>query len=73
MPKRTDSRFELTEAAKGALETLAARHCMMQYAVMIRLVEWFVEQDESIQFAVLAAIPVELRADVAKLILKRRG
>jgi hypothetical protein len=72
MPKRTALRFELTESAKSALETLSDRHGMMQYAVMTRLIEWFVDQDEAIQFAVLAATPAELRVDIAKMLLGRR-
>jgi hypothetical protein len=73
MPKLAHVRIELTDTAKEAAEALCKRHGMMQYSLLSRLVEWFVSQDETIHFAVLAAIPAELRTDVAKLLLARRG
>jgi hypothetical protein len=47
------------------------RHGMTQVTMMSRMVEWFAEQDQTIQAAVLGRYPSEIESDVAKLILKR--
>ena len=69
--KRFIMRIELTGAAKNQLATLSDKHGMTQVAMMSRLVEWYAQQNELIQAAVMGHYPRDIESDVAKLILKR--
>lgn len=71
MAKRIIMRIELTPAAKESLQEFADRAGMTQFAITSRLVEWFSNQPETIQSAVLRRYPAEIEVDVAKLVLKR--
>ena len=64
-------RIELSAGAKPKLATLSDRHGMTQVLMMSRLVEWFADQNELVQSAIVGRYPSEIEADVAKLILKR--
>jgi hypothetical protein len=44
---------------------------MTQVAATSRLVEWFCEQQDVVQAAVLGLYPEDIRSEVAQLILKR--
>ncbi|HVT90663.1 MAG TPA: hypothetical protein VHD56_17540 [Tepidisphaeraceae bacterium] len=70
-PRRFIMRIELTGPAKQKLSTLSDKHGMTQVAMMSRLVEWYAQQDELIQAAVMGHYPSDIEPDVAKLILKR--
>lgn len=69
--RRIIIRLELTPQAKQALENTCNKNGMTQVAVSSRLVEWFAQQSEMLQAAVLAHYPKELEADIARLILNR--
>lgn len=71
MAKRIIMRIELTPSAKEALQNFADRAGMTQFAITSRMVEWFANQPETIQSAVLRRYPSEIEVDVAKLILKK--
>jgi hypothetical protein len=71
MARRIVVRIEVSPAAKDRLGELSHRHGMTQVALTSRLIEWFTGTSDLIQAAVLGAYPEEIRADVAKLILKR--
>lgn len=71
MAKRIILRIELTQQAKDKLQAFAEHAGMTQYAISSRLVEWFAEQPETIQSAVLRRYPSEIEIDVASLLLKR--
>jgi hypothetical protein len=78
MPKQTDVnrkriiiRLELTPQAKKALEDTCDHNGMTQVAVSSRLVEWFAQQSEMLQAAVLGHYPKELEPEIAELILQR--
>ena len=71
MPRRVIMRIELTPTAKDLLTDLCNRNGMTQVSVMSRITEWFANQSELIQAAVLRQYPKEIEADVVKLILKK--
>ena len=64
-------RIEIAPKAKDALTGFCDRVGMTQVAAMSRMVEWFADQSDVVQAAILGLYPTEIRADVAKLILKR--
>jgi len=69
--RRVIVRLELSPPAKKALEETCDRNGMTQVAVSSRLVEWFHQQSDMLQAAILGHYPKELEADIAKLILQR--
>jgi hypothetical protein len=71
MKKRIIVRLELSQTAKKALEETCERNGMTQVAVSSRLVEWFHQQSDMLQAAILGHYPKELESDIAKLILQR--
>lgn len=71
MARRIILRIEITPDAKENLTGFCSKVGMTQVAAMSRLVEWFAEQSDVVQAAILGLYPADIRADVAKLILKR--
>ena len=71
MASRIIVRIELTPNAKQRVNDLCDKSGMTQVAMLSRLVEWFANQSDMIQAAVLGHFPMEVESDVAKLILKR--
>jgi hypothetical protein len=64
-------RIELTGSAKERLTDLSDQTGMTQVQVASRIIEWFTEQPDLIQAAVLGRYPPEIEADVARLIMHR--
>ena len=71
MARRVIMRIELTPSAKDLLTDLCHRNGMTQVSVMSRITEWFANQSELIQAAVLRQYPKEIEGDIVKLILKK--
>ena len=71
MASRIIVRIELTPNAKQRVNEMCEKSGMTQVAMLSRLVEWFANQSEMIQAAVLGHYPSELAGDISKLILKR--
>jgi len=71
VPRRVIMRIELFPQAKDHLTELCSRLGMTQVAATSRLVEWFCEQPDVVQAAVLGLYPEDIRAEVATMILKR--
>jgi len=71
MPPRIIVRIELTPNAKTKLNDLSDRTGMTQVSLLSRLVEWFANESELVQAAVLGHYPREISADIAKLIMKK--
>jgi hypothetical protein len=69
-PRRVIMRIELYPQAKDHLMGLCDRLGMTQVATVSRVVEWFCEQTDLVQAAVLGLYPEDIRAEVASLILK---
>lgn len=66
-------RVEVRPSCKPELERLNEMLGMKQVAIMSRLVEWFVEQPELIQAAILGRYPKEIEAELAAMLLRRMG
>jgi hypothetical protein len=71
MATRIVVRIEITPNAKKALEDLGDKSGMTQVALTSRIIEWFANQSELVQAAILGHYPPEIQADIAKLIIKR--
>lgn len=71
--KRIVMRVELYPAAKESLEQLANQLGMKQVATGERLIEWFTQQDASVQALTMNLIPDPIAPGVARLLLRRRG
>jgi hypothetical protein len=71
LPRRVIMRIELYPSAKDHLTDMCSRLGMTQVAATSRLVEWFCEQQDVVQAAVLGLYPEDIRSEVAQLILKR--
>jgi hypothetical protein len=70
-PGRVIMRIELTPHAKNGLTGLCDRLGMTQVAATSRIIEWFTDQSDVVQAAVLGLYPRDIRADVAEMILKK--
>jgi hypothetical protein len=64
-------RIELVPQAKSCLEGLCDQLGMTQVATTSRLIEWFCEQNDTVQAAVLGLYPEDIRSEVPAMILKR--
>ena len=64
-------RIELTHSAKDHLTAIAKRGGMTQVSVTSRLLEWFAEQNELVQAAILGHYPNAIQAEIAEMILKK--
>lgn len=69
--RRVIMRIELYPEAKDRLTGLCGKLGMTQVAATSRLVEWFCEQQDVVQAAVLGLYPEDIRSEVASMILKR--
>jgi hypothetical protein len=69
--KRSILRIQLDRAAKEGLERLCEQRGMTQIAVMSRLVDWFIKQDEIIQLAALGVLSPQVTGPLARKILER--
>jgi predicted transcriptional regulator len=64
-------RIQLDSATKDELDELCEKRGMTQVAVMSRLVNWFIKQDDLIKTAVLASLSEESLSRLAKQLHKR--
>jgi len=64
-------RVELFPHAKDRLENFCDRLGMTQVAAASRLIEWFTEQQDVLQSAILGHYPSEIQAEVAAMLLKK--
>ena len=71
MKPRIVLRVEITAQAKQRLSDLTQRNGMTQVAVTSRLIEWFANQPDTIQAAILGRYPKEIEPEIARLILNR--
>ncbi len=70
MKKRAIVRVQLSPQVKEKLDELCDSRGMTQIAVMSRLVDWFCEQNELVQAAVLGQISETLQSDLAEQLLR---
>jgi hypothetical protein len=71
MAQRITNRYELLPEAKQGLEAISNAKGMTQVAILARLMEWFADQSDLVQGAVLGLYPKEIQPEVAELILKQ--
>jgi predicted transcriptional regulator len=69
--KRSIMRIQLDVQAKQKLDKLCERRGMTQIAVMSRVVNWFVGQDETIQAIVLGSLSEQSMGSLARMVLKK--
>ena len=67
MAARIIVRIELTPNAKSRLNDLTDKAGMTQVAMLSRLVEWFANQSDMIQAAVLGQYPIEIQSEITSL------
>jgi hypothetical protein len=68
---RAIMRIQLDTSAKTELDKFCIDRGMTQIAVMSRLVDWFVQQDQVIQTAVMASLSDGAMSALARQMLKR--
>jgi hypothetical protein len=68
---RAIMRIQLDTSAKSELDKFCMDRGMTQIAVMSRLVDWFVQQDQVIQTAVMASLSDGAMSALARQMLKR--
>jgi 1,2-phenylacetyl-CoA epoxidase catalytic subunit len=71
MKKRVVFRIQLTAEAKKRLLDISDQLGITQIAITSRIVEWFANQPDLIQAAILGLYPDLIKQDVATLILNR--
>jgi hypothetical protein len=69
--KRSIMRIEMDAGAKERLDEICAKRGMTQISLMSRVVNWFSNQDDYVQTAVLQTLSDESMADLAKLLVKK--
>lgn len=70
MSSRIIVRIELTPKARDRLDDARHRAGMTQLSMLSRLVEWFADQPQVVQSAIMGHLPIDIEDDVAKLVLK---
>ena len=68
---RQNINIELGEGTKNQLEIVRDRTGMTQKELVGRIINWFAQQDRTVQQIILGQIPQEIAVDVAKLMLER--
>ncbi|MCC7204259.1 MAG: hypothetical protein IT441_04215 [Phycisphaeraceae bacterium] len=71
LTNRVTVRVQLESSCKKMLDELCDRRGMTQIAVMTRLVNWFVEQNELIQAAVLGQLSAQAQQELARRLLQQ--
>ena len=68
---RQNINIEVAPGCKEQLKQLRQRNGMTQRELTARLIEWFCQQDQVVQQAVLGQIPESIAPDVARMLLAR--
>jgi len=68
--RRATMRIQLDSATKNELDELCEHRGMTQIAVMSRLVDWFVRQDDLIKTSILSSLSEETLSQLAKQLRK---
>ncbi len=71
MKARSIFRVQLTAVAKKNLLKVTEKTGITQIAVTSKLTEWFANQPDTIQAAILGLYPDAIKTDVATILLKR--
>ena len=68
---RQNINIELAEGSKNQLEIVRNRTGMTQKELVGRIINWFSQQDRTVQQIILGQIPQDIAVDVAKLMLEK--
>ena len=71
MHKRVIMRIEIAPASKVSLDDFCDGTGMTKLAAVSRLIDWFCEQDDTLQAMIQRLYPSAIEADVATLILEK--
>jgi len=71
MARRIIMRLEITPRAKESLIGFCDRMGLTQVAATSHMVEWFSEQNEVVQAAIMGLYPTDIRADIPRLIMEK--
>jgi hypothetical protein len=69
--KRAIMRIQMDAQSKNRLEKLCEKRGMTQIAMMSRMVNWFLAQDETVQAMVLGSLSEESMGPLARTLLER--
>lgn len=69
--KRVVFRIQLTPEAKDRIEGFSDRLGITQIALTSKIVEWFANQPDMVQAAILGLYPDLIKTDVAEMILAK--
>ena len=64
-------RIQMDGQAKNKLEKLCEKRGMTQIAMMSRMVNWFLSQDETVQALVLGSLSEQAMGPLARTLLER--
>jgi len=71
MAARVIVRIEVTKEVWAEISPLTEKSGMTQLSMHSRMVEWLSQQPDEIRAGVLQTFPVEVKGDIARMILKR--
>jgi len=71
MPPRIIVRIEVTKHARDEIERLTDKLGTTQLSMHSRMVEWLSRQPDEIRAGILQNLPVEIKGDIAGMILKK--
>jgi hypothetical protein len=69
--KRAIMRIQMDAQAKTRMEKLCEKRGMTQVAMTSRVMNWFLDQDETVQAMVLGSLSEESMAPLARTLLER--
>ena len=64
-------RIEITPRAKPSFVGFCDGYGLTQIAAMSHMLEWFSEQSEVVQAAIMGLYPTDIRADLPRLIMEK--
>lgn len=70
---RTLTSIDLSPESREKLDKMAAAKAMHRKAILERLIDWFVGQDDIAQGSILGTIPESLRIEAAKTWMERQA
>jgi hypothetical protein len=71
VPSKNVIPIAVLPSAKAAITNIAKKHGMKELTIATRVYEWFAQQDDVVQKAILRMLPEAYEVDVAKLALER--
>jgi hypothetical protein len=70
-PDRHIIKIAITPGAKDSVDRTCERYGMTQIELASRVYDWFAQQDEGVQAAILGILPSSLAPDIARMVMKQ--